>query len=111
LYYKIKFAEVTVADGDNIHHALPARLFKEKNMAVKIRLTRMGKKKKPFYRIVAANSEAPRDGKFLDVVGTYDPLQKPAAITLNKEKLQHWLDRGATPSTTVKSIIAQVAAE
>ncbi len=80
-------------------------------MAVKIRLTRMGKKKKPFYRIVAANSEAPRDGKFLDVVGTYDPLQKPAAVTWNQEKLQHWLSQGATPSTTVKSLMAKVVAE
>ncbi|MDR9500419.1 MAG: 30S ribosomal protein S16 [Desulfurivibrionaceae bacterium] len=80
-------------------------------MAVKIRLTRMGKKKKPFYRIVAANSEAPRDGKFLDVVGTYDPMQDPAAVTINQEKLQHWLGRGATPSTTVKSLIAKVVAE
>ncbi len=80
-------------------------------MAVKIRLTRMGKKKKPFYRIVAANSEAPRDGKFLDVVGTYDPLQNPAVITWKQDKLQHWLDQGATPSTTVKSLMAQSAAE
>lgn len=80
-------------------------------MAVKIRLTRMGKKKKPFYRIVAANSEAPRDGKFLDVVGTYDPMQDPAAVTINQEKLQHWLARGATPSTTVKSLMAKVVAE
>jgi small subunit ribosomal protein S16 len=80
-------------------------------MAVKIRLTRMGKKKKPFYRIVAANTEAPRDGKFLDVVGTYDPLQDPAVITWRQDKLQHWLDQGATPSTTVKSLMAQSAAE
>jgi small subunit ribosomal protein S16 len=80
-------------------------------MAVKIRLTRMGKKKKPFYRIVAANSEAPRDGKFLDVVGTYDPLQNPAVITWKQDKLQHWLDQGATPSTTVKSLMAKSAAE
>ncbi len=80
-------------------------------MAVKIRMTRMGKKKKPFYRIVAANSEAPRDGKFLDVVGTYDPLQDPAVVTWKKDKLQYWLDQGATPSTTVKSLMAKEAAE
>ncbi len=80
-------------------------------MAVKIRLTRMGKKKKPFYRIVAANSEAPRDGKFLDIVGTYDPMQKPAVVTWHQDKLQHWLDQGATPSTTVKSLMAKAAAE
>ena len=80
-------------------------------MAVKIRLTRMGRKKSPFYRIVAANSEAPRDGKFLDVVGTYDPMQKPAAIVLHQDKLQHWLAQGAIPTTTVKSLIAKAAAE
>lgn len=80
-------------------------------MAVKIRLTRMGRKKKPFYRIVAANTEAPRDGKFLDVVGTYDPMQEPALINLQQDKLQHWLEKGAVPSTTVKSLMAKVAAE
>ncbi len=80
-------------------------------MAVKIRLTRMGRKKKPFYRIVAANTEAPRDGKFLDVVGTYDPMQEPALINLHQDKLQHWLDKGAVPSTTVKSLMAKVTAE
>ncbi len=80
-------------------------------MAVKIRLTRMGRKKKPFYRIVAANSEARRDGKFLDVVGTYDPMQEPAAITLHQDKLQHWLAQGAVPTTTVKSLMAKVSAE
>ncbi|MCB2183848.1 MAG: 30S ribosomal protein S16 [Desulfobulbaceae bacterium] len=79
-------------------------------MAVKIRLTRMGRKKKPFYRIVVANSEAPRDGKFLEVVGTYDPMQEPAAITLHQEKLQSWLDQGATPTTTVKSLLKKAAA-
>ena len=76
-------------------------------MAVSIRLTRMGKKKKPFYRIVAASTEAPRDGKFLEVVGTYDPLQDPAAITIHQDKLQKWLDVGARPSKTVKSLIAK----
>lgn len=76
-------------------------------MPVSIRLTRMGKKKKPFYRIVAANSEAPRDGKFLEVVGTYDPMQDPAAVTIHEDRLQKWLDVGAKPSTTVKSILAK----
>lgn len=80
-------------------------------MAVRIRLTRMGRKKKPFYRIVAANSEAKRDGKFLEVVGTYDPLQDPVAITIHQDKLQYWLGKGAKPSDTVKSLIAQAASE
>lgn len=74
-------------------------------MAVRIRLTRLGRKKKPFYRIVVADSESPRDGKFLDIVGTYDPLQEPAHIDINDKKLQEWLGRGALPSTTVKSLI------
>ncbi|MGA7278055.1 MAG: 30S ribosomal protein S16 [Desulfocapsaceae bacterium] len=74
-------------------------------MAVRIRLTRLGRKKKPFYRIVVADSESPRDGKFLDIVGTYDPLQEPAQIDINDKKLQDWLGRGALPSTTVKSLI------
>lgn len=75
-------------------------------MAVKIRLSRLGRKKKPYYRIVVANSEARRDGKFLEVVGTYDPTQDPAAVTLQHDKLQAWLDKGAKPTTTVKSLIA-----
>jgi len=79
-------------------------------MAVRIRLSRHGRKKKPFYRIVAANSEAPRDGKFLEIVGTYDPLQDPVAITLNQDKLQAWLDKGALPTDTVKSLIVKHAA-
>lgn len=79
-------------------------------MAVRIRLTRLGRKKKPFYRIVVADSESPRDGKFLDIVGTYDPLQDPAKIDINDRKLQDWLTKGALPSTTVKSLIKKAAA-
>jgi len=78
-------------------------------MAVRIRLTRLGKKKKPFYRIIVADSECKRDGKFLDIVGTYDPMQEPAAIKINTDKLQNWLVRGAIPSTTVKSLIKKSA--
>ena len=80
-------------------------------MAVRIRLTRMGRKKKPFYRIVAADSEAKRDGRFLEVVGTYDPLQDPAAITIHQDKLQYWLKQGAKPTDTVESLISKAAAE
>lgn len=79
-------------------------------MAVRIRLTRMGRKKKPFYRIVVANSESKRDGKFLEVVGTYDPMQQPAAITIHREKLQIWLDQGAQPTDTVKSLLKMAPA-
>lgn len=74
-------------------------------MAVRIRLTRFGRKKKPFYRIIVADSESKRDGKFLDVIGTYDPLKDPADININNDKLQEWLGRGALPTTTVKSLI------
>jgi len=78
-------------------------------MAVRIRLTRLGRKKKPFYRIIVADSERKRDGKFLDVVGTYDPLQDPAAITIDNEKLQEWMGKGALPTTTVKSLIKKAS--
>lgn len=78
-------------------------------MAVRIRLTRLGRKKKPFYRIIVADSENKRDGKFLDVVGTYDPLQDPAAISIDNAKLQEWLGKGALPTTTVKSLIKKAA--
>ncbi len=74
-------------------------------MAVRIRLTRLGRKKKPFYRIIVADSENKRDGKFLDIVGTYDPLQDPAVITIDNDKLQNWIGKGALPTTTVKSLI------
>lgn len=74
-------------------------------MAVRIRLTRKGRKKQPYYRIIVADSEAPRDGKFLDIVGTYDPMQNPAAITLDNEKLESWIKKGAKPTETVESLI------
>ena len=76
-------------------------------MAVKVRLARLGRKKKPFYRIVVANSEAPRDGKFLEVVGTYDPLKDPVEVVIKHDKLQQWLDKGAKPTETVKSLLAK----
>jgi len=78
-------------------------------MAVRIRLTRLGKKKKPFYRIIVADRECARDGKFLDILGTYDPMQDPVAIKIDDDKLQNWLGRGAIPSTTVKSLIKKNA--
>ncbi|EIM64713.1 30S ribosomal protein S16 [Desulfobacter postgatei] len=80
-------------------------------MAVKLRLTRKGTKKKPFYRIVAADIQAPRDGKFLEAVGTYDPMQNPAVITLKQDRVQYWLEQGAIPTTTVKSILKKQSAQ
>ena len=74
-------------------------------MAVKIRLARHGAKKKPFYRIVVADSESPRDGKFLENVGTYDPLYDPAKIILKTERIQYWMDQGALPTDTVHSLL------
>ncbi|TYT74907.1 30S ribosomal protein S16 [Desulfobotulus mexicanus] len=74
-------------------------------MAVKIRMTRMGTKKKPFYRIVVADSEARRDGRFIEIVGTYNPLRDPAEITVKDERVRYWLGEGAIPSDTVRSIL------
>ncbi|MCK5914592.1 MAG: 30S ribosomal protein S16 [Deltaproteobacteria bacterium] len=74
-------------------------------MAVKLRLTRKGAKKKPFYRIVAADTEAPRDGRFLDIVGTYDPTYDPANVVLKNDKIDYWLGQGAIPTETVAEII------
>ncbi len=74
-------------------------------MAVTIRLTRMGAKKKPFYRLVVADSRFPRDGRFIEVVGTYDPNPNPPTIRVNQEKVDSWLKRGAHPTSTVKSLL------
>lgn len=74
-------------------------------MRVRIRLARHGAKKKPFYRIVVADSENPRDGRFLEKVGTYDPLKDPAEVSLNPDRIRYWMENGATPSDTVKSLL------
>ena len=72
---------------------------------VKIRLQRFGAHKAPKYRIVAADSKSPRDGKFLEIVGTYNPLTNPATVNVDAEKVQAWLAKGAQPTETVKSIL------
>jgi small subunit ribosomal protein S16 len=74
-------------------------------MAVKIRLARHGAKKRPYYRIVAADSEAPRDGKFLETLGTYNPLLETAEVNLKTERVRYWMEKGATPTVTVKNIL------
>lgn len=74
-------------------------------MAVRIRLARHGRKKKPFYKIVVVFSESPRDGRFIDIVGTYNPMVEPPAITVKEEKILSWLQKGAKPSDTVKSLL------
>ncbi len=76
-------------------------------MAVKIRLTRLGAKKAPFYRVVVADSRAPRDGKFIDIIGTYNPLTDPAEIKINAEKAEKWLKNGATPTDTAKQLLVK----
>jgi len=74
-------------------------------MAVRIRLARHGAKKRPFYRIVVADGESPRDGRFLETVGTYNPLPDQAAVSLKKERVKYWIDQGAIPTDTVKSLL------
>ena len=74
-------------------------------MAVKIRLRRMGAKKAPFYRVIVADERSPRDGKFIDEIGYYNPLTNPAEIKINAEKAEAWLKNGAQPTETVKSLL------
>ena len=74
-------------------------------MAVKLRLTRVGSKKNPVYRIVAADSRSPRDGKFLQIVGRYNPQTDPSTIELDEEKVRDWLSKGAQPSATVQRLL------
>ena len=74
-------------------------------MAVKIRLRRMGAKKAPFYRVVVADSRYPRDGRFIEEIGYYNPLTNPADIKINAEKANEWLAKGAQPTDTVKSLL------
>ncbi len=75
-------------------------------MAVKLRLKRMGAKQKPFYRIVAADSRFPRDGRFIETVGTYDPIKGADKVTLDEEKIMNWLNNGAVPTDTVRNILS-----
>ena len=74
-------------------------------MAVKIRLTRLGPKKAPFYRVVVADSRFPRDGRFVEEIGYYNPLTEPAEIKIDADKAQKWLKNGAQPTDTVKSLL------
>lgn len=74
-------------------------------MAVKLRLMRMGKKKQPTYRLVAADSRSPRDGRFIEILGTYAPRSEPSEIKVNSERVRHWLSKGAQPTETVEKIL------
>lgn len=74
---------------------------------VKLRLKRMGSKRKPFYRIVAADSRAPRDGRFIETIGTYNPTTNPASVTVNEELALKWINNGAQPTDTVRAILSK----
>ena len=76
-------------------------------MATRIRLKRMGAKKQAFYRVVVSDSRSPRDGRFIEILGYYNPLTKPADIKINEERLNHWLSTGASPSESVVSVLRQ----
>lgn len=79
-------------------------------MAVKLRLTRLGAKKSPFYRVVAADSRSPRDGRFIEVIGTYNPMTNPAEIKIDNEKAKAWLGNGAQPTETVRALLKKSGA-
>ena len=79
-------------------------------MAVKIRLRRMGAKKAPFYRIVVADSRYPRDGRFIEEIGTYDPTKNPSVINVDAEKAKQWIANGAQPTDTVRGLLKKVEA-
>ncbi len=76
-------------------------------MAVKIRLNRLGAKKNPFYRIVVADSRAPRDGRFIEILGNYDPSQTPAVVNVDEDKVLDWMNKGAQPTDTVKNLLSK----
>ena len=78
---------------------------------VKIRLTRLGKKKKPFYRIVVADANSPRDGRFIEEIGTYDPMKNPSEVHVNEELAKKWLANGARPTETVARLLKSVGIE
>ena len=79
-------------------------------MSVKIRLKRMGMKKKPFYRVVVADVRRPRDGRFIEEIGYYDPMTKPAEIKVNNDRAQYWLGVGAQPTDTVRILLKKSGA-
>lgn len=76
-------------------------------MAVRIRLKRMGAKKRPVYRVVVADARAPRDGRFIETLGTYNPLRDPVQVTLKTDRVQLWLSRGAQPSDSVRNLLVR----
>lgn len=77
-------------------------------MAVKIRLKRIGAKKNPFYRVVVADSRAPRDGRFIEEIGTYNPMAEPSEIKIDAEKAKKWISNGAQPTDTVRALLKKI---
>src|SRR6266403_1677707 len=98
------YAQYVVAGGWVGRIQLRAR---RTDLVLMIRLSRIGKKKKPFYRVVVIEKTRPRNGRVVELVGTYDPLKKPALLSLDAERIKHWLGVGAQPSDTVRSFIRQ----
>lgn len=80
-------------------------------MAVRIRLKRMGAKKRPFYRVIVADSRAPRDGRFIETLGYYDPCTEPATVRIDQEKVKMWLERGAQPTEAVSILLNKLEAQ
>ncbi len=78
---------------------------------VKIRLTRLGAKKKPFYRVIVADSKARRDGPFIEILGTYDPMKEPSEIKIDLEKAGYWLEKGAQPTDTARKLLKKAGLE
>ena len=74
-------------------------------MAIKVRMARAGNRNRPFFRVVVADERCPRDGSFIEMVGSYDPTQDPAAVTLKMERIEHWISKGAKPSQTVSELM------
>ena len=79
-------------------------------MSVKIRLARHGAKKKPFYRIIVADNDSPRDGRFMEILGTYNPLIEPAEVVVKEDRVKYWIDQGAILTDTVKSLLKKQVA-
>jgi len=77
-------------------------------LAVRIRLRRMGAKKRPFYRMVVADARSPRDGRFIESLGQYNPIEKPASVKVNEERIYYWLKQGALPTETVNSLLQKI---
>jgi small subunit ribosomal protein S16 len=107
LRLKRRFAVTLDTKYDNQYLLLPV-VSRISTMAVTLRLTRAGGKKSPFYRVVAADSRSPRDGRFIEQIGVYDPLRTPVEVRLDATRLDHWLSVGAVPSQTVSELIREV---